>query len=604
MRFNNLKIENFRSFQGIHEFDFNGNPVGLNDIRGPNGAGKSSIMEAVFWILFGKTTRNLKAGNIQNWATKGKVSGVLDMEHDGRNYTIHRTWAPVGLKVNGIDVDQSSIDNILRLTADSFQHAIYISQFATTFFDLAPTPKLAVFSKILNLDVWLNRSIRAGEAAKKHQTELNKAINVLSTLDGRIDQISQQIEDYNKKAVEFDAEQAKKLVMYQQQWERCATAHRTAMERIAQLEGDLPALELKINTVKRDQIHETEIYNELDDLLKELSGDERELRTRLKLAQSDLSKYEAVGEECSVCLQKVGQKHRKAVLADMQKEVDSWSVQLNDLLPQITETKELHAECAKALSDIRRELQLAEKSRDKVADDIRMVKASANQQNQDLIRINNLIASTKKESNPFDALLVDADTQSTAIVNDYDAATAEKERLTVRLEHASFWVNGFKEIRLFVLEQALTTLEVEINNYLAELGLLGWSISFDVERETKSGSVSKGFVANIQSPHAEHPVPWEAWSGGELQRLRIAGALGIANIIRRYAGVTNAPLVLDEPTKHMDKCDELLITLDRIASSEGIPIWFIDHRTHDYGGFKSITNVEKTENGTKIARVA
>ena len=68
---------------------------------------------------------------------------------------------------------------------------------------------------------------------------------------------------------------------------------------------------------------------------------------------------------------------------------------------------------------------------------------------------------------------------------------------------------------------------------------MDWRIEFDVERETKAGGISKGFVVFVHPSDKADPVRFEAYSGGETQRLRMAGDLGLANLIMERAGLTN-----------------------------------------------------------------
>jgi len=71
------------------------------------------------------------------------------------------------------------------------------------------------------------------------------------------------------------------------------------------------------------------------------------------------------------------------------------------------------------------------------------------------------------------------------------AKTLEADVNMLNEDHTalSFWVGGFKRVRLFIVEQALQQLELEINNSLGSLGLLDWHIKLDVERENKSGGI-------------------------------------------------------------------------------------------------------------------
>jgi exonuclease SbcC len=50
-----LRVRNFRSYHGEHEFDFTDRH--LVAIVGPIGSGKSSILDAVVFALYGRTPR-------------------------------------------------------------------------------------------------------------------------------------------------------------------------------------------------------------------------------------------------------------------------------------------------------------------------------------------------------------------------------------------------------------------------------------------------------------------------------------------------------------------------------------------------------------------
>ena len=95
---------------------------------------------------------------------------------------------------------------------------------------------------------------------------------------------------------------------------------------------------------------------------------------------------------------------------------------------------------------------------------------------------------------------------------------------------------------------ALTKLGV----WVQELGIK-MHIKFDTERETTTGTVSKGFQVLIYSPDNKEPVPWEAWSGGEAQRLRLAGSMGLASLILDSKGIKSNIEIFDEPSAYLSQ---------------------------------------------------
>jgi DNA repair exonuclease SbcCD ATPase subunit len=179
----------------------------------------------------------------------------------------------------------------------------------------------------------------------------------------------------------------------------------------------------------------------------------------------------------------------------------------------------------------------------------------------------------------------------------------QEEKLEqLQTEHASanYWVAGFKRVRLYVIEETLRQLEIEVNNSLTNLGLADWQITFDIERENKSGGVTKGFVVFIKCPSNPEPVRWESWSGGETQRLQLAGDFGLANLIMMQAGLTNTIEFYDEPSNRLsdEGVNDLAETLHQRALDDGKCIWLVDHRMPEFGAFKAKMEVVKTADGS------
>jgi len=173
-----------------------------------------------------------------------------------------------------------------------------------------------------------------------------------------------------------------------------------------------------------------------------------------------------------------------------------------------------------------------------------------------------------------------------------------------RSQHSifSFWVRGFKELRLQLIAEALTELEIEVNSCIEALGLTGWELNFQVDRETKGGSIQRGFSVLVKSPHNQLAVPWEAWSGGEAQRLRLAGNMGLADLIRSRTGTEINLEVWDEPTKNLsdEGIQDLLVSLKERAIREDRQIWVVDHHSHEFGGFTGGATIRKTKAGSVI----
>jgi DNA repair exonuclease SbcCD ATPase subunit len=130
-----------------------------------------------------------------------------------------------------------------------------------------------------------------------------------------------------------------------------------------------------------------------------------------------------------------------------------------------------------------------------------------------------------------------------------------------------------------------------------------WQVTFDIERENKSGGVTKGFTTFVKSPGITEQVRWENWSGGETQRLQLAGDLGLANLIMQQLGLTNTIEFWDEPSTHLspEGLADLATLLNERALSEGKRIWIVDHTAMtNFGDFKGVITARKINNVSNL----
>jgi DNA repair exonuclease SbcCD ATPase subunit len=149
VKINTLKI---KGFLGIGEAEIGLDDRGLVLIQGvnndddsadSNGSGKSSLIDALFWCLYGKTSRGLAGDDVINNVTgKNCVVSVI-ATIDGQNVVItrwrkskdfHKT-SGVSLTVDGVDktggtdtLTQMLIDQVVGCNENVFQAAVYSGQ--------------------------------------------------------------------------------------------------------------------------------------------------------------------------------------------------------------------------------------------------------------------------------------------------------------------------------------------------------------------------------------------------------------------------------------------------------------------------------------------
>jgi len=170
-----LTLRNFKSFRGDHQISLTRSP-GLHFIAGENqdeprlganGVGKSTVFDAVFYALFGKTVRGLKADNVvTNGEDDCAVSLVITVDGKDTEYARKRSSGRNSFTINGAEMDTTASVSVAGLDEQLFRLALIRGQFSPMFFDLSPAEQLRVLDEVLDLDYWLQASETAKGAAK------------------------------------------------------------------------------------------------------------------------------------------------------------------------------------------------------------------------------------------------------------------------------------------------------------------------------------------------------------------------------------------------------------------------------------------------------
>ncbi len=613
MRLHRITLTNFRSFKGEQTFKFPDQPglyfmQGVNEAEPrleANGAGKTTIWDALTWCAFGKTSRGLKAGDVCNWdAGKGTKVEVAFDEGDNLSLKVMtRTWSPNSWTLkdlfgNTTDLTKDASNPMLaklKLDFSPFLNSILTAQGQPMFLDQKHDVKAALFSDVMGLDRWLDYS---GKASKKASTQdgISRGYErEIARVKGHLESLQGQ--DHIVGLEQWEALQKKALQAVEQDYLR-------EMAKSHALKKDIPVLQKHVD---EDQAR----VREARDFVEESKLDLAEMREHARLAGLDeveaRVKYEHAkdhnlafdGGVCPTCDQKVDLKAlaRKGIVEE-------------------DETRKVWLKAKKALDDadenVRRSLKDLDHDEDALETETARLLVSNNklkeaQRNHQfceraLDQLEEKAEELQREINPFAELEAKAREEGERLRDELAALQRRLDDSNGRYSLFSFWVRGFKELRLQLIAEALTELELEVNSCVTSLGLVDWELHFEVDRVTKGGSVQRGFNVFVGSPHNSAPVPWEAWSGGEAQRLRLAATMGLANLIRSRSGTTLNLEVWDEPSNGLSAqgIKDLLESLASRARRESRQIWIVDHMAHSFGDFAGGATITKTASGSKL----
>jgi len=580
MKLVSVTLQGFRSFQQEQVFDFT-SPHGVNAITGvnsvdkeleANGAGKSTILEAVCWCLYGKTSTGVRSPALHNWEGKEKLRVTVLVIVGGEQHAIYRSWSPNKLTLDGSPVEQDKVDQVLRLHLEAFQLVVYNSQLGNTFFDLTPTEKLRVFTAALSLEKWSTYSAKASSLSSSYREKYSILQNTVTASIARLSELEDQ--SFLSDMKDWDTQEA------------------LAVSRLTLDLADIKDHAASI-VVGDLQTAVTKDASKADRKLADSASAVSDVKADIRHVARDAAALTKGPANCRTCGAKLKQK-------------------------DVSQQKE---ELAEEQQVLQQELVVALKSKEKYAGKVAVIREANTVAREGVAAHNANVSARARElkeleasayrtetrlntrsSNPFTPKQKALEARREAVASSIQEAQEDVADMQVNLESTEYWVKGFKNIQLFLVDEALLQLEVEVNAAVEALGLKGWRISFAVERETLSKTITKGFSVLIHSPHNEKPVPWESWSGGEMQRLRLAGSFGVSSLLASRFGATVETELYDEPTAHLTEGGvlSLLTHLKERAIDQKKSIWVVSHMQTDFGGFTSTAEISKTPDGSRV----
>ena len=601
-------LDNFKSFRGKHTFRFP-EETGLYFVTGKNedsprlganGIGKSTLLDAIYWCLYGRTLRGLKANDVITWDEK-TCTVSLTMQVGEIPFKVTRGQSPNYLSIDGVKVEQEAVNDLIRLTPEAFVYGVMLPQFGQSFFELKPADKLTLFSQIMGLDYWLERSEKAATTTKQFEDDIAAVSSAIATSKRRKDDTLIDLKTLERNAEM--AEEAAKAAALAVKKEAAALSAQIKIILDNFNDADAWHKELLAEVeIKEDSIEQMKKVEKVYlDRSKALHTERTTLGARMEVAFEAKELLNKLKDVCPTCKQKVDKKHLNQERANLEKALEEHRVAFDAMTKKWDIAYRFYEKTMVSIEEANNALKAVNRDVSKAL----VKKQTANSELSYLkSRKKDIDGKVTVKENPYRAMIESKLTQHDKLTKEIATGTQKLNDLNAQHAAAIYWVAGFKRVRLFIIEETLKALEMEVNSSLTSLGLVDWQIEFDVERENKSGGVTKGFVVFVRSPDHPEPVRFESWSGGETQRLQLAGDLGLANLIMQQAGLVSTIEMLDEPSEHLstEGVMDLVETLAQRAIHDDKRILLVDHRTIDFSGLTDPINIIKTEDGSAFEK--
>lgn len=201
-------LQNFGSYK---ELDFDFQNQGLTLIQGPTGSGKSTLMDAIPWILFGRTAKGGAADEVCNWTNKEPTEGTLYMDEIRitriRGNNKNDLWFD---EINGnmfqrgkdLKDTQRLIDTLLGVNYDTYLSGAYFHEFSQTaqFFSTTAKNRRQLCEQIVDLSLPKTLQEKLSINKKDLNNQLDATSRQISTYQTEIRQLQQLQISENTKA--------------------------------------------------------------------------------------------------------------------------------------------------------------------------------------------------------------------------------------------------------------------------------------------------------------------------------------------------------------------------------------------------------------------
>lgn len=603
LNFEAITLENFGSINAPQTLKL-GRLPGLYQLRGrndfnprmgANGVGKSTFFRGLTWALYGKGTSGLRTPDIQPWSGKKNSRALLKLSRDKTTHEIVRSTHPNRLLINGREASQEDLDKLVGLSMDMFLNSVLYPQGADLFLDLAPKGKLQLLADGIALERWESRSKSASESAQELVRQYDRLDGEHDTAVDSLEQLVLLLSKVKGQSDEWEEEQK---------------------ERAANREKNKQTLEKEVAKLETLWNEADLLYDGSRTQLRLLEPTERAAREQYSAARSKLDQAEVeskrlkkervakttereqVGDRCTACGQLLkGSAHTKH-REQLQKQISA----LDNAIAEVD------SKCRKYLEDVdknKASLEQLEKHVEELEAKADKAESGRNLYGPALAEARTkltILQEQKEERNPFLDQVSNLKRQVRNTETQLEEMQTRSAELKRQIERTKFWVKGFRDVQLYVLDEVLKEVEIAANAMLPDVGLDGWEMRFDIERETNAGTLQRGLNVSVLSPSNAQAVRWECWSGGEGQRLRLIASLALSEVILAYAGVETNLEALDEPTRGLSRegTADLCAFLAERAVQLGKTTWWVDHQVIESARFTDSVAIIRDKQGTRL----
>ena len=558
--FEKISWKNFLS-TGNHLTEVNLNKNATTLIVGANGAGKSTILDALTFVLYGKSFRKINKAQLINSTNEKDCFVNIEFSINGTKWKIERGIKPNIFKVyrNGEEMNQShsAVDQqkwleqtVLKMNYKSFTQIVILgSSTFVPFMQLPSSSRREVVEDLLDIKIFSSMNILIKEKIRavkedvktldlKKESLKDKVEMQKSFIEEVENRGKENIENKNEKIREFD-EEVNTLMSGNVESEKVISGFREDLERVTGASDKL----VKLNNLKG------KISNKVSTITKE-------------------HKFFTENTVCPTCTQDIEEEVRINKLADAQsraKELQSGYKELEEAIKTEEERERHFTTVSKEITKLTHGIS---KNNTQIAGYQRQIRDLESE----IQRVTEQLANRNTEHDKLESF-------RNSLQDTYQNLADKKE--TISYYDFAYGLLKDSGVKASIVKKYLPLINQQVNKYLQ---IMDFYINFRLDEE---------FSETIESPSHED-FSYSSFSEGEKSRIDLALIFAWREVARYKNSVNTNLMLFDEVfDSSLDGygTDEFMKIIRFIVKDANI--FVISHKTGMEDKFENVVKFEK-----------
>lgn len=519
IKFETVTMKNFLSI-GDEEVSISINNSPTTLITGHNGAGKSTIVDAIFFSLYGKAFRNINKGDVVNSVNNKKCLLTISFSKGKDSFLIKRGIKPAVFEIYKndelIDQDGSSVEyqkklerDILEIDSKTFEQVVILSSTNyIPFMRLSLPNRRLLIEKLLDIDVFgkMSTSAKAKFSLIKkkyleHKDSLDKLNLEKNHKKDSLSHIKDGVENLKK---DLKNEIDKLLIEEEELLDEINNIRDKSKKLLKKIKGK-EIDELIAKAQEKKNATEKKIYP----ILSENKREEKRIE------------FYEVNENCDTCGQDIDKDLASEIISESQSNIEDNS---NSLLEYNEKLKKIKGKLDKleALDDVLDELSSKESN---ITSNLKRLRKDIKVKKEKLENFNDS-QDDKLKSLESAILELKGEIKSTKkIFKDVEEEYNDLKLIVDTLKDDS--------IKSVIIDEALPFFNRKVNEYLQ---IMKFHVEFVLDNEFNETILSRYFDA----------FKYDNFSEGEKQRIDLSLLLTWREVARKRNSVNTNLIILDE----------------------------------------------------------